>query len=198
MMSKLRHIALILFGALLLCLTQATETKANIITDAYDSAKETVEDHLETRDSSDCQLDRMTCIYLDKSKCKEDSEYSAKSDAPDTEESCWYCKIVIILVNAYLKVAKDALSATIFLGKIVLKAGFLIWLAYYILQQVSSMEQIAPGKMLQEILIMGFKVALAYLILEDGTQFISNYYINPIVSAGVDYGNEIFKGMNPT
>ena len=71
----------------------------------------------------------------------------------------------------------------------------MIWLAFYILQQVSSLEQITPGKMLQEILVMMFKVALAYLLLEPGTNYLVEYYVNPIVSTGVDYGNAIFDNM---
>lgn len=133
-------------------------------------------------DASVCAMEEMQRMYLTEGK---------------VDEYCWYCKIVIVLVNAYLKVANDALGqATLPLGKIILKLGFLIWLAYYILQQVSSLKAITPSKMLQEILVMGFKVAFAYAVLQTGTNFIRDYYVNPIVETGVDYGSAIFRQMN--
>ena len=178
--EKFKYIVLILLGSLILCMASISPAKAVSV---------------ETRNSSACRLDKMTCIYLDKTKCTDENDNPAKSDAPDSADSCWYCKIVIILVNAYLKVAKDAMGITMLLGRTLLKFGFLIWLAFYILQQVSSLEQITPGKMLQEILVMMFKVALAYLLLEPGTNYLVEYYVNPIVSTGVDYGNEIFDRM---
>ena len=135
-----------------------------------------------SRDASTCAMEEMQKMYLTEGK---------------VDEYCWYCKIVIVLVNAYLKVANDAIgSATLPLGKVILKWGFLIWLAYYVLQQVSSMNAVTPGKMLQEILGMGFKVALAYAILGVGSAFIRDYYLNPIIGTGVDYGLAIFAQMD--
>lgn len=135
-----------------------------------------------SRDASSCAMEEMQKMYLTQG---------------NVDEYCWYCKIVIVLVNAYLEVAKDAIGgATLPLGKIILRWGFLIWLAYYILQQVSSMNAVTPGKMLQEILVMGFKVAVASAILGVGMDFIRDYYLNPIVETGVNYGTNIFKQMN--
>ncbi len=135
-----------------------------------------------SRDASTCAMEEMQKMYLTEG---------------EVDKYCWYCKIVIVLVNAYLDVAKDAIGgATLPLGKIILRWGFLIWLAYYILQQVSSMNAVTPGKMLQEILVMGFKVAVASAILGVGMDFIRDYYLNPIVETGVNYGTNIFKQMN--
>jgi len=58
------------------------------------------------------------------------------------------------------------------------------------------MNAVTPGKMLQEILGMGFKVALAYAILGVGSAFIRDYYLNPIIGTGVDYGLAIFAQMD--
>lgn len=125
-----------------------------------------------------CNLEHMQEIYM--------------GDGEDSEDKyCWYCKIVIVLTNSYLQAAKDALGASIDLGKLILKLGFAIWLAYYILQQVSAMTPTTPGKMLQEILIMGFKVALAYVCVDNGLVIIRDYFINPIVGLGVDYGTAL-------
>lgn len=133
------------------------------------------------RQAGTCALDTMTKMYL---------------GSDNVDQQCWYCRIVVVLVNAFLQAANSALGATTALGKVVLKLGFLIWLAYYILQQVSSMNAVTTGKIVQDILIMGLKVAMAYAAIEMGMQLIRDYYINPLVGTGVDYGMALFKGMN--
>ena len=138
------------------------------------------EDSDGAREASTCAMDVMQKMYL--------------TDDKDVDKYCWYCKIVIVLVNAYLQAVSEALPATQSLGKIILKFGFLIWLAYYILQQVSSMNAVTPGKMLQDILVMAFKVALAYSAVNIGAQIIRDYYLDPIVGTGIDYGWAIFTG----
>lgn len=110
--------------------------------------------------------------------------------------SCWYCKIVIVLVNSYLKVVSAAMGTAQDLGKLILKLGFAIWLAYYLLLQLSSMKPVTPGKMTQEILVMGFKVALAYLAVVMGAGIVREYFLNPIVGTGVDYGMALFTELN--
>ena len=116
----------------------------------------------------------------------------------DVKSACWYCKIVIVLTNAYLKVAAQAIPTAVALGEIILKYGFMVWLAYYILQQVSSMKSITPGKTLQEILVMGCKVAAASAILGNALPFISEYFLNPIIGLGTDYGMQILQGIQRT
>lgn len=114
----------------------------------------------------------------------------------DPASRCWYCKIVIILTNAYLNVAAKVMPTSISLANLILQYGFLIWLAYYILQQVSSMNPITPGKTLQEILAMGFKVAAAHVIINiGGTAFFTEYLINPIIELGTQYGSALLDGM---
>lgn len=129
-----------------------------------------------------CAMEAMSAMYL--------------TDDSKVDQYCWYCKIVIVLINSYLSVVNDALGATTSLGKMILKLGFLIWLAYYVLQQVSSMKAVTIGKMLQEISVMGFKVAIAYLAVGMGTQLIRDYYLDPIVGTGVDYGLALFRQLN--
>lgn len=178
--KHIKHLVLILCTALLFCMFNMNSAEAI---------------EMDIPDPKGCIFEKMNCIYMDKSACEDANIDPNKSDAPDAQKSCWYCKIVIVLVNAYLKAASMAMGTTIVLGQIILKVGFLLWLAYYILQQVSSMEPITPGKMLQEILVMGFKVALAYLFLEEATKLVVKYYVDPIVGLGVDYGIAIFDKM---
>lgn len=111
--------------------------------------------------------------------------------------SCWYCDVVIILTNSFLNAAGKALPSAIALGQIILKLGFLIWLAYYILQQVSSFAPVTPSKMLQDILVMGFKVALASVVVDAANAVIIEYFINPIGELGTDYGLALYDKLLP-
>ncbi|MCQ2735367.1 MAG: cell wall hydrolase [Alphaproteobacteria bacterium] len=115
-----------------------------------------------------------------------------------TDNACWYCKIVVVITNAYFKAAYAALPSAVTLGKLCAKLGFMIWLAYYILLQVSSLSPITPFKMLQEILVMGFKVSLAYLGVIYATSVITQYFVNPIVGLGVEYGSAMLNSMIDT
>lgn len=113
----------------------------------------------------------------------------------NVDKYCWYCKVVIILTNAYLKAAQKSMSITIDLAKLILKLCFMVWLAYYILQQVSSFAPVEIGKMLQEILTMMFKVALAWLVINQGIGVIRELILDPIMGTGVDYGTSILTPL---
>ena len=130
--------------------------------------------------SQACSFQSMKQIYMDET---------------DNANLCWYCNVVIVLMNSFFKGAQLALPAMQSLGRLILKFGFLIWLAYYILQQVSSFAPVTPGKMMQEILTIGFKVALAYAMVDKGGEAIAYYFINPVLSLGIDYGLALFKGL---
>ena len=132
------------------------------------------------RESGACTMDAMQNMYL--------------KDG-NVDKFCWYCKVVVVLTNAYLQAANQALPVSISLGKLCAKLGFMIWLAYYILLQVSSISPITPFKMMQEILVMGFKVALAYYGASLGMTMVVFYFINPIVGLGVDYGSALLDEL---
>ena len=137
------------------------------------------------RDGHACTMDKMKEMYL--------------QDDTKVDDNCWYCKVVIVLTSAYLAAAKQALPVSVSLGKLCAKLGFMIWLAYYILLQVSSLAPITPFKMMQEILVMGFKVALVCIVLANEPNLVMNtittYFINPIVGLGCDYGTALLDGL---
>ena len=96
------------------------------------------------------------------------------------------------MTGAYLYAASLIMPTVKTLALLVVKIGFLIWLALHILKQVSSMSPTSVGKMLQEILITGFKVLLATLIINNGISFLNAYLLTPIIDTGIDAGNAIF------
>ena len=113
----------------------------------------------------------------------------------EAEEKCWYCRMVIIMTNAFLQAAATTLPVTQELGYLILKLGFCIWLAIFFLKQLSAMNGLTPGKMLQEIFMMGFKCAFCYYALDMGTDFVTTYILNPIVITGTDIGNALLTDM---
>lgn len=117
------------------------------------------------------------------------------SSNEEIKNKCWYCRVVIVMTNAYLQAAEASLPTTIELGHVILKWGFLIWLAIFLLKQLSSMSGVTPGKMLQEIFMMGFKCAFCYYALDMGTDFVTTYILNPIVITGTDIGNALLTDM---
>ncbi len=110
-------------------------------------------------------------------------------------KNCWYCHIVIMMTQAFLEAASKALSTSATLGKLILKWGLLIWLAYFFLNQLGSTAPLTPGKMLQEVLMMGFKCALSYYAITDGIAFIREYILEPIMITGTDIGKELLNKM---
>ena len=108
---------------------------------------------------------------------------------------CWYCNITSTMTNAYLSAVAECTGVVQTLALLILRYGFLIWLAYYILQQVSSLAPTSPGKMLQEILMMGFQVLLATLAVRQGIPLLTEYFLDPVMLMGIDYGQEMLDGI---
>lgn len=132
--------------------------------------------------------------YIDKEE-SEGCKYSILQTKYMEGSTCWYCLIVGKMTSAYLYSASLIVPTVKTMAQMILRYGFLIWLALYILKQVSSISPISIGKSLQEILIMGFKVLLATLIVNNGIPFFNAYIITPLIDTGIDIGNAIFDTM---
>ena len=111
------------------------------------------------------------------------------------DKNCWYCNIISTMTGAYLEAVANIMNIVETLALLILRYGFLIWLAYYILQQVSSLAPITPGKMLQEILMMGFKVLLATLAVHQGISLLTEFFLDPVMLFGIDYGQTMLNGV---
>ena len=160
----------------------SAETASASTTSSQDDRENLKGEHAGDKDSEhDCSLNAMRQKYL--------------PDNGMNLESCWYCKVVTMMTNAFLSAAVNALSVCVELGLLILKLGFAIWLAYYILQQVSSIAPIKMGEMLETILVMGFKVALAGLVINYAQETLASLIVNPIMLTGIDYGKQILNGV---
>ena len=134
------------------------------------------------------ETNKLTTEQADTEGCK----YSALQKQYMDDSTCWYCMVVGKMTGAYLYAASLIMPTVKTLALLVVKIGFLIWLALHILKQVSSLSPTSVGKMLQEILVMGFKVLLATLIINNGISFLNAYLLTPIIDTGIDVGNAIF------
>lgn len=112
-----------------------------------------------------------------------------------TAKNCWYCNIISTMTNSFLTAIAESNGVVQTLALLILRYGFLIWLAYYILQQVSSLAPIKISKVLQDILMMGFKVLLATLAVRQGIPLLTEFFIDPVMLLGVDYGQEMLDGL---
>ncbi len=127
--------------------------------------------------------------------CKFESMKKIYMDDTNDAKLCWYCNVVVVLMNSFFQAAGKALPSAISLGKLILEIGFMIWLAYYLLQQLASFTPTTIGKLLQDIIKMGFKVSLAYLFVERAGPLIAYYFINPVLDLGLKYGLDLFAGL---
>lgn len=142
--------------------------------------------------ADDTNSDKVTTEENDTKNCRFidlQNKYMAGS-------TCWYCFVVGKMTSSYLYAAKLVIPTIQNMARLILRMGFFIWLSLYVLKQVSSISPITSGKFLQEILIMGFKVLFATLVINAGVPFINAYIMTPIIDTGIDIGNSIFNEIS--
>ena len=100
------------------------------------------------------------------------------------QAGCWSCLIVEKLSSAFMTAASKAYSLSQKAGLILLGLGSVLWLLIWGLRNVSSLTQLEPGNILNELIKFGFKVALAYTFIILGLRMVSSYFINPIMGVG--------------
>jgi len=107
------------------------------------------------------------------------------------KSGCYPCMVVKSLISAFLNgvafledVSKEA-------GTKILILGFFLWIAFYIIQQVSSFKNIEPMAMINDMLIMAFKVLGAWVVIQVGFQIFVDYIIVPFLGWGIDFGTYV-------
>ncbi len=73
-------------------------------------------------------------------------------------------------------------------GVKLLVLGIMLWIAFYVLQQLSSLKNLEPTAMVNDMLKMAFKVLGAYLVITAGIDFFINYAVVPFMSFGSEFG----------
>lgn len=100
------------------------------------------------------------------------------------QSGCWSCLVVEKLSSAFMTAASKAYSLSQKAGLILLGLGSILWILVWGLRNVSSLTQLEPGNILNELIKFGFKVALAYIFIILGLRMVSTYFINPIMGLG--------------
>lgn len=104
------------------------------------------------------------------------------------KSGCYSCIIVKGLISVFLNACSKLYDLSREAGVKILLIGLLIWLPFYILQQLSSLKNLEPAAMVNDLLTMAFKVLVAYLVINAGIQFFIDFIVNPILEAGADFG----------
>lgn len=107
---------------------------------------------------------------------------------------CWSCLVIEKLTSAFLTAASKAYGLAQRAGLIALMLGAVLWVLVWGLKNVSSVSQINAPNILDELLKMAFKIALAYLFIISGLPIVRNYFINPIMGTGAAIAQQFWVG----
>lgn len=123
-----------------------------------------------------------------KSKC-DFSEYL-------NSKGCVFCGLFKTMFNAASQIALMADQGLLEPTTNLVKIGFLIWLAIYLLKQIAAFNATETGEMAKGILFQGFRVAVVVLILSGTTSlfYVMDLTLNPVMMTGLNF----IKDLNST
>lgn len=107
------------------------------------------------------------------------------------KSGCYPCMVVKSLISAFLNGVTFLENVSKEAGSKILILGFFLWIAFYIIQQVSSFKNIEPMAMINDMLIMAFKVLGAWIVIQVGFQIFVDYVIVPFLGWGIDFGTYV-------
>lgn len=111
------------------------------------------------------------------------------------QSKCYSCVIVKTLIETFMTACSKVYDVSREAGIKLLFIGSLIWLVAFVIKNVSSMTNVEPATMINSLLVFFFKVMFAAIVINAGIGVIISYMINPILTAGADFGLPI---MNTT
>ena len=100
------------------------------------------------------------------------------------QSDCWSCLVVERLVSAFLNTAEDAYGLAQRAGLVLLAIGTVMWILLWGLKNVSSLTQLEPANILNDLVKFAFKLALAYFFITNGLTPVREYFITPIMGTG--------------
>lgn len=112
-------------------------------------------------------------------------------------KDCLFCSVFKAIFNTASVIAKDANEALAGPSKTLVGIGFLIWLAIYLLKQVSSMAGTSTGEMLKGIVYQGARVAIITIILSNAIYAAMDLTLNPVMETGLNFV-ELLSGESST
>lgn len=104
---------------------------------------------------------------------------------------CFPCQIVNVLLASFMKAAGKTYDVSKEAGNKLLFLGTVLWLAFWALKKMSSLANVEPASMSNELVVFLGKVVVAYCFINAGIGTLVNYAVNPILGAGADMGTAL-------
>ncbi len=112
------------------------------------------------------------------------------------KQTCTTCGIFKTIFNAASNLAQTAISKLAAPSKNLVLIGFLIWLAIYILKQISSFQGASPGDLLKGIFLQGARVAIVVYILSGALYQVMDLTLTPVMQTGLTFANMLNPNSN--
>ena len=120
-------------------------------------------------------------------------KYGYQDDGTVSRDSCYSCKILKVLTESFLTAASKVYYTTQDACVKILIMGFTIWLALFILKSLSQVTSLEPANMLDQILKMCFKIAIAYVAIVIGARALCNYLVAPFMLFGTNFASQLLS-----
>lgn len=104
---------------------------------------------------------------------------------------CFPCQIVNVLLASFMRAAGKTYDISKEAGNKLLFLGTVLWLAFWALKKMSSLANVEPASMSNELVVFLGKVVVAYCFINAGIGTLVNYAVNPILGAGADMGTAL-------
>lgn len=121
-------------------------------------------------------------------KDKDDGNCNIQNMKEMYQSKCYSCVIIKTLIETFLNACSKAYDITSEAGVKLLVLGALVWMAFFVMKNVSSLSNIEPGAMMNTLTVFLFKVMVAYILITSGLGVLIKYTINPLLTAGADFG----------
>ena len=112
------------------------------------------------------------------------------------KSGCYACDIVTAIIGSFISACTYLYDVSKEAGVKILALGAMLWIAFYIFKQLASLKNIEPGVMVNELLIMAFKILGAYVVITAGVSFFINYTIVPFLGFGADFGIAMVEAVS--
>ncbi len=109
------------------------------------------------------------------------------------QSSCYSCIIVKTLITTFLDACSNAEDITTEAAIIILQIGLMLWIAFFVIQQISSFTNIEPAAMVNTLFVTLFKCLVAYVVIVSGVATFMTYIVEPIMNAGASYGISLLE-----
>lgn len=103
-------------------------------------------------------------------------------------DGCHACKVVKVMMSAFINGCSVLEGTAKEAGSKILVICFMLWLTVFVIRQLSSLKDVEPMSMINELLTMLFKVLCTYWVIQYGFALVLNYLIIPFLGWGVDFG----------